>query len=216
MRNRENSKIGRIIEVAKRLPVFTLDDLASIETNKSYLRVLLSRNAKSGNIIRLKKGAYVAKEYLDGVERSGRIRTYAEFLAGILYAPSYLSLEYVLHQHGVITESPVVVTAVTRKKTASFVTPYGTYRYHSIAPTLFTGYTAKHDGEYIIFRASPAKALFDFLYFRKSTIANAEAVRELRLNMDGLTTHDKGELARYIDLEGSVRMKYIYTMLWKN
>jgi len=215
MRNSKNTKIGRIIEVARRLPIFTLDDLASIETNKSYLRILLSRQVKQGNVARLKKGTYVAKEYLDGVEKSGRLPAYAEFLAGVLYEPSYLSLEYILHQHNVITESPIAVTAVTRRKTASFSTPFGSYKYHSIASALFTGYTAKRDGDYLIFRASPAKALFDFLYFRKNHLAEKEAIKELRLNLDSLNRSDEKELKRYVLAEGSARMKKIYETLWK-
>jgi len=216
MRNRKDSKSGRIIRIAGRLPVFTLDDLASIESGKSYLRILLSRYVKSGAASRLKKGLYVTKEYLDRIEKSGRADAYAEFLVAVLYTPSYLSLEYVMHQHGLITESPVVVTAVARKKTASFSTPFGVYRYHTIKQALFTGFTSKRNGDYLIFRASRAKALFDFLYFRKSHLANAKAIEELRINLDALQESDKQELARYIELEGSARMKNIFTTLWKN
>lgn len=216
MRNNRNSKISRIIEAAKQLPVFTLDDLASIETDKNYLRILLSRHVKSGNIIRLKKGMYVAREYLDRVEKGGRIRAYAEFISGVLYEPSYLSLEYVLHQHGVITEMPAAVTMIARKKTVSFVTPFGAYQYHCIKPPLFVGFMSKKDGDYVIFRASLAKALFDFLYLRKNQLANEAAVGELRLNLEPFTRGDKIELARYVDLEGSARMKNIHKILWKN
>lgn len=201
--------------MAGRLPIFTLDDLASLETNKTYLRTLLARYAKSGVIMRLKKGAYVAKEYLDRVEKTGSLREYAEFLAGVLYEPSYLSLEYILHQRNIITESPVAVTVITRKKTASFKTPFGVYQYHSIAPALFTGFTTKREGDYLIFRASAAKALFDFLYFRKSGLITAAAIKALRLNLGGLRKSDKKELARYIKLEGSSRMKKILETLWK-
>ena len=43
---------------------------------------------------------------------------YLEFLAGALYTPSYLSMEYVLHGHGMLTDMPVAFTAATKKKTA--------------------------------------------------------------------------------------------------
>ena len=196
--------------------MFTLDDLASIESDKGYLRILLSRYVKSGAVYRLKKGLYVTKEYIDRIEKSCRTGVYAEFLAGVLYEPSYLSLEYILHRHGLITESPAIITAVARKKTAVFATSFGTYRYHTIRPLLFTGFTSKRDGDYIIFRASAAKALFDFLYLRKNNLANAEAIRELRINFDVCKESDKRELARYIKLEGSARMRNIFTALWKN
>lgn len=201
--------------MAGRLPVFTLDDLTSIETDRKYLRVLLSRHVKFGNVIRLKKGMYVARDYLDRLEKSGRTRAYAEFIAGVLYKPSYLSLEHVLYQHGVITELPATVTIVTRKKTAVFTTPFGIYQYHSIKPSLFTGFSSKRDGDYLIFRASLAKALFDFLYFRKGHLINKEVIGELRLNLETFNGEDKRELARYIDLEGTSRMKNIFKTLWK-
>ena len=158
---------------------------------------------------------YVGRDYLDRVEKAGRMRVYAEFVAGILYKPSYLSLEYVLHQHGMITELPATVTIVTRKKTTTFKTPFGVYQYHSIKPLLFTGFLSKRDGDYLIFRASLAKALFDFLYFRKNYLTNKEAVSELRLNLEILSKEDKKELARYVDLEGTPQMKNILIMLFK-
>lgn len=214
--NKKNSKIGKIIEAAKRLPVFTLDDLASIETDRTYLRIALARYVKSGSVIRLKKGMYVVKDYIDNVEKTGRVRVYGEFLAGVLYKPSYISLEYVLHQHGIITESPLALTAVARKKTTSFSTLFGAYLYHTITPMLFTGFTSKRDGDYLVFRASLAKALFDFLYFRKHNLTTGENIKELRLNLGMLNKDDKRELAKYVELEKSSRMKTIYKNLWKN
>ncbi|MDO8668631.1 MAG: hypothetical protein Q7K35_06150 [bacterium] len=216
MRNSINSKISKIIEVAKQLPVFTLDDLTSVETNRKYLSILLSRHVKSGNVVRLKKGMYVTRDYLDRVDKSGRSVIYAEFISGILYEPSYLSLEYVLHQHGAITEMPTAITIVARKKTVSFKTPFGAYQYHSIKSSIFTGFTSKRDGDYLIFRASPAKALFDFLYFRKNNLINEKIIAELRLNLEVFHKNDKKELRRYIELEGSARMKNIFKTLWKN
>lgn len=198
------------------MPFFTLDDLASIETNRKYLSILLSRHVKSGNVVRLKKGMYVTRDYLDRVDKSGRTSIYAEFISGILYEPSYLSLEYVLHQHGVMTEMPTAITVVARKKTASFATPFGAYQYHSIKPSIFTGFTSKRDGDYIIFRASLAKALFDFLYFRKVNLIDERIIADLRLNLEVFGENDKEELRRYIDLEGSIRMRNIFKTLWKN
>ena len=151
------------------MPLFTLDDLASVENDKQYLRVLLSRYVKSGDVRRLKKGLYVVKEYVDRIEKSGRTRAYAEFLSGVLYEPSYLSLEYVMHQQGIITESPVVVTAVARKKTALFSTPFGTYRYHTIKPALFTGLRQNAMATTLFFGPARQK-LFLIFYISEKTI----------------------------------------------
>ena len=220
MRNGDKTKtetrISQILKVAKRLPFFTLDDLASVETDRAYLKVLLSRYAKSGKVARLKKGMYVSKEYFDLVEKRGRTNSFGEFLVGILYKPSYLSLEYVLHKRGVITESPNIVTAVSRNKTAVFSTPLGTYRYYSIREKLFTGFNTHRDGDYLIFEASLAKALFDFLYFRKYLLREVGAIAALRLNLDAVSTSERNELAEYVRREGSTRMNNILKILWKN
>lgn len=214
MRNRADSKIQNILAKASTLPLFTLDDLASIETDRTYLKILLSRHEKSGGVFRLKKGTYVTRAYVDVIEKSDRVTAYAEFLAGVLYAPSYVSLEYILHQHGIITESPVHITAISKNKTTAFSTRFGRFQYHSIAPKLFCGFTTRRDGDFLIRRASPAKALFDYLYFRKRYIPDERAVEELRLNLDDFGRAEQKEFAGYVVLEGSARMKKIAEMIF--
>jgi len=59
--------------------------------------------------VRLKKGIYVSKSYIDSVNRD----VYGEFVANILYEPSYLSLEYVLLGYGVIIEAVKNFTSVS-------------------------------------------------------------------------------------------------------
>ncbi len=216
MRNAINSRIHTILEATKTLPLFTLDDLASMETDKNYLKTLLSRHQKSGSVVRLKKGVYVTKGYIDSVEKTGRMAAYTEFLASALYPPSYVSLETVLHQHGIITELPVVITCVTKNKTFSYSNPLGTYRYHSMRPTLFVGFEDRRDGDYRIARAHLAKALFDYLYFRKQHLSAPTAVGALRLNIDMIDRKQKRELAGYVAVDGSSRMKNILKWLFNH
>lgn len=214
MGNRKKTKIETIFSAVKTLPYFNLDDLASLEKNKVYLKILLSRYNNSGKAIRLKKGVYVAKNYIDWLEKSGGISAYPEFLAGVLYSPSYLSLDYILYKHNILTEMPVNFTAVTKKKTASFSNNFGNFFYHKIKDKLFSGYETKKEGDFVIFRASKAKALFDWLYLRKNSIANKEAAKELRLNLLSFSAEDKKELAKYVNMEGSKKMKEIYHYLF--
>ncbi len=214
MRNEENSKIQRILRMVATLPLFTLDDLASVETNKTYLKILLSRHQRSGSVVRLKKGTYVTKDYVHLLEKSGRIASYVEFLASALYSPSYVSGEYVLYQHGIITEFPVMITAVSTNKTATLNNQFGRFRYQSITATLFTGFEIKRDGDLQIFKASPAKALFDYLYFRKRHLNNPEAIEELRLNVEELSPAVRRECLAHAAREGTDRMKTILKTLF--
>lgn len=214
MWNSKKTKIETIFSAVKTLPYFNLDDLASLEKNKVYLKILLSRYSKSGKAVRLKKGVYVAKNYIDWLEKSDGISAYSEFLAGVLYSPSYLSLDYILYKHNILTEMPVNFTAVTKKKTTSFSNNFGNFFYHKIKDELFSGYEAKKEGNFVIFRAGKAKALFDWLYLRKSSIADQEAAKELRLNLFSFSAKDKKELVKYINMEGSKKMKEIYHYLF--
>jgi len=209
MRNDNNSKISEIISVAKELPCFSLDDLATLETDKIYLKILLGRYAKAGKIIRLKKGLYVAKEYIDNLEKKGRFSHYLNFLSGVLCEPSYLSLDFVLYRHNLLTDVPYNFTAISKNKTTVFTNKFGNFFYYKIKPSLFCGFEMVKEGEFSFLRATKAKALFDFLYLRKNILPVKEAVKELRLNVENLNKADVKELKKYVDMEGSKKIKEI-------
>ena len=90
MRNNANTNIKTVFDSAKKLPLFSLDDLAGMEASRPYLRILLSRHEKAGKVVRLKKGLYVSREYVHDLEKRGLMSAYLEFLTCALYSPSYL------------------------------------------------------------------------------------------------------------------------------
>lgn len=212
MRNDIKPKIKAIFDLASKLPYFSFDDLSSIESNKTYLKILFSRYEKKGKVIRLKKGLYVAKEYIDAIEKNNI--SYAEFISNIIYQPSYLSLDYILYQHNLLTEIPVNFTSVAKNKTASFSNQLGNFYYHKIKDELFCGYEIIKEGDFTIFKAFKAKALFDFIYLRKNDLISKSAIDELRLNLNLLNSADKNELNKYINIDGSKKIKEIFNMLF--
>jgi len=137
---RNETKIEKIFALTKKLPYFDLDILSSVEPNKTYLKILFSRYEKKNRVSRLKKGMYVMKDYLDEVEKRNLFSFYSEFVANILYQPSYLSLDYVLYQYNLLTEIPKNFTSVTTNKTASFSNAIGNFFYHKIKNNLFCGF----------------------------------------------------------------------------
>ncbi len=213
MSSKKKSKIETIFSKAKELPYFSLDDLASMETNKNYLKILFSRYEKAGKVIRLKKNLYVSKEYLDKMKIEGKYSSYLEFLANLIYNPSYLSSEYILYKHNLLTELPVSFTSVAGEKTASSVNKLGKFIYRKIKEELFIGFEIIKDGDFTIFRASKAKALFDFLYLRKNSLIDRNAFEELRINKENLTKKELKEIERYIKIEKSKRMAEIFNYL---
>ncbi len=215
MGNSSNPRIKRIISLTEGLPLFSLDDLAPIEQDKNYLKTLLRRYEARGKLVRLKKGIYTTQSYLDGLEKTGRLSAYLEFLAGRLYPTSYLSLEYVLYEHGLLTEVPVNYTLVSNRKTAHFANPLGKFFYHQIRKELFKGFDTIRKFDFIIFKATAAKALFDFLYLRRNRLDSREEIGELRLNLDQLKKGDLKELRSCFKLEGSVKMAGILKQLFE-
>ena len=164
-------------------------------------------------MVRLRKNLYVAKSYLDNIERKGIFSDYVEFAANKLYSPSYLSLDYVLHENNMLTEIPRNITSVGLRKTDHFSNDLGNFIYHKIKEELFTGFKVIKKGNLSILKATKTKALFDFLYFRKRLLTDKRAVEELRLNLDELTKKDFKEIKGYVEIEGSGKMKEIINWL---
>lgn len=205
--------IQKIYSLVKTLPAFTMEDLSPIEQDKTYLKILLSRYAQKGKLIRLKKGMYTTQAYIDTVEKTQRIDTYKTFLANLLYEPSYLSLEYMLFNYHLLTDMPIQFTSMSTRKTTIFQNPLGQYRYHSITDALFVGFTKHVSGGFTIQQATKAKALFDFLYLRQHLLFDTNAIDELRLNTDLLTVEDKKEFWDWITQSESQRLRAVGTYI---
>ncbi|OGY85553.1 MAG: hypothetical protein A2233_03140 [Candidatus Kerfeldbacteria bacterium RIFOXYA2_FULL_38_24] len=217
MRNNNTTpknRIDRIMRLVAILPYFTIDDLVAIEKNRDYLKILFGRYVKNGQLIRLKKGMYVTRAYVDNLEKKQLTNDYHELLANILYPNAYLSTEYILQKYQILTEVPTTITAISTAKTKNFNNYFGNFIYHSIKPSLFFGLSIKTVHGWQIKSATLAKALFDYLYLRKNNLQNKQMITELRLNTDLLKLKDKKELLGYIKREGSKRMAEIYKNLF--
>ena len=188
------------------MPYFDIKNLSIIEKNGEYLKILLSRYKRKGRLIRLKKGLYVSADYLNILEKKDLLSFYTEFAADLLYSPSYLSLEYVLYEYNILSEIPKNFTSISQKKTTHFNNNLGDFFYHQISPRLFTGFEIREKDNFVIFKATKAKALFDYLYLRKNFIISRQAFAELRLNLDNLTKSDLSEFKKYLKIEGSKKM----------
>jgi predicted transcriptional regulator of viral defense system len=205
-----NSK--NLTSLTSNLPYFeTRDFLAFKDSN--YAKIMVSRYAKKGEIYRLKKGLYVSREYLDHIGTDKQL--YAEFVANIQYKPSYLSLEYVLAENGIITESVRNFTSVSLLKTNKFSNLLGNFLYYKVKEALFLGFDVLNEGGFRILKARKSKALFDYLYLRKNIIVNEDSFSELRLNMENVSRKDIKELEGYVNIEGSKKMKDIFNYVKK-
>jgi predicted transcriptional regulator of viral defense system len=214
MRNKRESLTKEIIGKVENLPYFTIDHLKVIGAPLYQMRIALSRLEKRGVIIRLKKGVYVSRKFIENTKMNGIYTPFMEYIAIRLYWPSYLSLDYVLYENNMLTEVPVSFTMVTRNKTFTISNELGRFIYRKIKDDLFCGYRVEKKNGYVYYKADKVKALFDFLYLRKKMILSRGMAEELRLNLEVLDRADVKRLREYVVHEGSKKMEEIFKFLF--
>ena len=143
----------------KSIPYEEFDYQTLMDTVHRYAqpRMKISGMLAKGDIVRVKKGLYILGDSL-------RRRPYSrELLANLIYGPSYISLEYALHYHGLTPERVETVTSVTCGRSRTFDTPVGTFSYRMIQMEAFRDGMDRielDDGRSFLI-AIPEKALAD-------------------------------------------------------
>lgn len=188
----------------EQLPYFNKVTLGEIlgkegENLNYWVKKLLNK----GEIIALKKGLYVSRLYLLSLTKNPDLKEkYLEYLANIIRYPSYISLEYALSKFGIIPEGVYAITSVTTKTGRIYKNKLGSFIYKSIRDNLFSGFEIVEFENKRIKFATKAKALFDFLYFRKK--GNLE---DLRINWDQFDKKDRQEFKRIVFASGLYKIK---------
>lgn len=169
------------------LPYFSTSQFANLYSSKKVAFVNISRALEKENIVKIKRWYYVSKDFVKEIYYTNKTTSYIEFLAtNILYTPSYLSLEYVLYEHNIITENVYNFTLLTTKKTNSFSNDFWKFQYRNIKKEFFWDYEIVKKDWFLVYKASPEKALFDYLYLKKDIIFEFSYFKELRLNMENV------------------------------
>ena len=191
------------------IPYFTIEGFkqaTGIETPHT-VRTLLHRWSQAGHILPLKKGVYMTRRFY---ERHQQDRDFAAAVSAILLPQSYVSLEFILQEHNLLTEVTYPVTCVTTRNTRTIVNPLGTFWYRNIRDDLYSGFTIIDYMGIRLARASLAKALFDYLYLRPIPVhfrsARYDLAEELRLNLDEVDENDQAEFDTLVEVSGSKKM----------
>lgn len=189
-----------LIKLVK-LPYFRTSHLEALlpYLKKPSLYQKISRWLKKGEIIELKKGYYVTKEYK---EKNISDSNYLFYLANILRYPSYVSGTYILHRYDILTENTFPITSITTKTTRIYANSLGNFIYYSISPKLYKGYNRLSFKTEPIYVASLAKAFFDYLYLKyaKRNIKAEEIISRERLNLENFKKNDIKEFKEYCRL----------------
>lgn len=95
--------------------------------------------------------------------------------ANQIYTPSYLSLESVLSNHGLIPETIFGVTSVTTLKKRNILTSHGNFLYRTIKEELYFGYHVEKINQIQYKIANIEKAVLDYFYLN----AHLNSVEEI-------------------------------------
>ena len=130
------------------------------------------------------------------------------FIAGQLYSPSYVSMEYALSSYGLIPERAADVTSITTRKTALFSNVSGTFRYQHVKPSGFRGFLASRDEAGLpFFIAEPEKAVVDLLYLQLNKIKDCSAALfEEYFRLQNLDSLKPGKIMAYAKVFGSSKL----------
>lgn len=156
---------------------------------------------KSGQVIRLKKGLYVANPKVSGVPLS------VELIANHIYAPSYVSMQSALRFYGLIPEAVYTTVSMTLKHSRRFVNDVGRFEYVHISKEAFPiGLTRQRSGDAAFIIATPEKALCDLIAGSSDVtlryISETRAYLEdyIRFDMDALPHLDRTVFEQYAEV----------------
>ncbi|MFZ2970623.1 MAG: hypothetical protein WA063_05735 [Minisyncoccia bacterium] len=196
------SKINLLAQL-KALPYFDKNTIYQLGTQlglkNTTIDTYISRFLKYKDILQLKNGVYVATDFF---EKNRSDVSYSFYLANIIRTPSYVSSWTALQYYNLTTEAIHSITSITPKVTREYQTKAGNFTYQSIKKDLFSDFSLAK-GKFDFYIASPAKALFDLLYFRTRQFRGIrqETIRalieELRIDLDEM---DKTEQKNFYSM----------------
>ena len=152
-------------------PCLTTRDVAACLNVKTvYASNILRRLAAAGRIARLGRGRWLID-----------LKTDPFVIAQFLTIPfsTYISLQSALYHHGMISQIPAAIYAVTLGRTKRYKNLLGEFSVHHVMPEFFCGYESI--GHPIFKIAVPEKALVDYLYLSLSRARSFKALPELEL-----------------------------------
>lgn len=197
-----------LLEQLKPLSYFSKDSLYQLGKQlglaDTTLDTYISRFLRDKEILQLKRGLYVSADFFG---KNRRDLSYSFYLANIIRTPSYVSSWSALQYYNITTEIIHGITSVTPKVTRSYKTKAGNFTYQSLKQELFSDFSliqGKASSRFDFFIASPAKALFDLIYFktrqfRSIRIKDTKAlVEELRIDIEEMDKKERSKFYTWI------------------
>ncbi len=133
--------------------VETGDAAVILGVDKALASKMVGRLAEAGHLLALRRGVWAFPGRLDPLAMPERLTA---------PQPAYVSLQSALYHHGMISQIPSSIYAVSQARTRRYVTPLGVVSLHHVAPDFFFGFETL--GDKGIRMAKPEKALLDVFY----------------------------------------------------
>lgn len=131
----------------------TGDMAAILGVDKAHASKIATRLSEAGHLLALRRGVWAFPGRLDPLGLPERLTA---------PQPAYVSLQSALYHHGMISQIPASIYAVSLARTRRYATPLGVVSVHHVSPDFFFGYETV--GEKGIRMARPEKALLDVFY----------------------------------------------------
>ncbi len=199
MKSRKN-----LLEQLKTLPYFGKDTVRQLGSQlglkDTTVDVYISRFLKFKEFFKLRRELYISTDFYN---KNKTDVSYSFYLANIIRKPSYVSSWTALQYYNLTTEAIHGITSVTQKPTRTYDTKIGSFSYRSIQKKLFTDFSSVN-GKFNFFIASPAKALFDLLYFKTRQFRGVKIenikplIEELRIDIDEMDKTEQGKFYEMI------------------
>lgn len=190
------------------LPYFGIADVAQLLGKEEVeVKQVLLRYLVQNKVIRIKRGHYMTREFYLSNKNDF---DFVGMVASVVAPKGYLSTEYILYNHGVMTEVVMAYTGMTMSKTQRVSGQLGSYIFRHIKPELYGGYTEKLAWGVKVRTATLGKALFDYLYIRPHgwsySAKGYDLTEDLRLNLYNWSDEDKDEFETWVSRSGSKKM----------
>ena len=195
-------------------PYFTIEAVKQLLEDESVaagtIQTGLYRWMKAGRVYQLKKGVYMTRHFYE-LHRGDA--DFAPAVSSILIPQSYVSLEFILQRHAILTEVTYPTSAITLKHTRVIENKLGSFTYRNIKENLYNGFTISNYLGIPFSQATVAKALFDYLYLRpwkgKSQLSRYNLTEDLRLNLEDFSEEEKAEFVEFVETSKSEKMNQI-------
>ncbi len=154
-----------------KLPVLQTQDVAAyFDISINHANKLLSRISEAKQIIHIRRGNWVFPD------------TEPLILPCLLTAPfpAYISLQTALYYHGMISQIPNIIYAVSLARTRLYKTPIANVSVHHIQPSFFFGYDEINNNG-LLKIATPEKALLDIFYLSQTKSRLFRSLPEVEL-----------------------------------